>query len=108
MRRSGGSLAAWLALESVLVEFRRTYPALPVVVVSASDRHSDVIKAIDLGAMGFVPKRASNDTLVDALVHANGMARGVATVSRPVRCPGRFAAGSPVGSAIRRPGPGGR
>lgn len=51
----------------VLVEFRRTYPALPVVVVSASDRHSDVIKSIDLGAMGFVPKRASNDTLFEAL-----------------------------------------
>jgi DNA-binding NarL/FixJ family response regulator len=51
----------------VLVELRRTYPALPVVVVSASDRHSDVIKAIDLGAMGFVPKRASNDSLFEAL-----------------------------------------
>ena len=51
----------------VLAEFRRTYPALPVVVVSASDRHSDVIKSIDLGAMGFVPKRASNDTLFEAL-----------------------------------------
>ncbi len=51
----------------VLVEFRKSYPALPVVVVSASDRHSDVIKAIDLGAMGFVPKRASNDSLFEAL-----------------------------------------
>jgi len=51
----------------VLVEFRQAYPALPVVVVSASDRHSDVIKAIDLGAMGFVPKRASNDALFEAL-----------------------------------------
>jgi len=51
----------------VLVEFRHAYPALPVVVVSASDRHSDVIKAIDLGAMGFVPKRASNDALFEAL-----------------------------------------
>ncbi|HKW82878.1 MAG TPA: response regulator transcription factor [Burkholderiaceae bacterium] len=51
----------------VLVEFRAKYPALPVVVVSASDRTSDVIRAIDLGAMGFVPKRASNDTLFEAL-----------------------------------------
>ena len=51
----------------VLVEFRAQYPALPVVVVSASDRSSDVIRAIDLGAMGFVPKRASNDTLFEAL-----------------------------------------
>lgn len=51
----------------VLAEMRRDHPALPVVVVSASDRASDVIQAIDLGAMGFVPKRASNDTLVEAL-----------------------------------------
>ncbi len=51
----------------VLVEFRAQYPAVPVVVVSASDRSSDVIHAIDLGAMGFVPKRASNDILFEAL-----------------------------------------
>ena len=38
----------------VLTEFRAAYPALPVVVVSASDRTSDVIRSIDLGAMGFV------------------------------------------------------
>lgn len=51
----------------VLAEFRAAYPALPVVVVSASDRTSDVIRSIDLGAMGFVPKRASNETLFEAL-----------------------------------------
>jgi DNA-binding NarL/FixJ family response regulator len=51
----------------VLAEFRDAYPALPVVVVSASDRTSDVIRAIDLGAMGFVPKRSSNELLFDAL-----------------------------------------
>jgi DNA-binding NarL/FixJ family response regulator len=49
------------------VEFRKTYPNLPVVVVSASDRSSDVIRSIDLGAMGFVPKRSSNQILSDAL-----------------------------------------
>jgi DNA-binding NarL/FixJ family response regulator len=51
----------------LLTELRSTYPALPVVVVSASDRASDVIRSIDLGAMGFVPKRASNETLFEAL-----------------------------------------
>ncbi|MDE2615155.1 MAG: response regulator transcription factor [Burkholderiales bacterium] len=51
----------------VLTEFRAQYPAVPVVVVSASDRSSDVIHAVDLGAMGFVPKRASNDILFEAL-----------------------------------------
>jgi DNA-binding NarL/FixJ family response regulator len=51
----------------VLTEFRAKYPALPVVVVSASDRSSDVIRSIDAGAMGFVPKRASNEILFEAL-----------------------------------------
>ena len=51
----------------VLVEFRAAYPAVPVVVVSASDRTSDVIRAVDAGAMGFVPKRASTETLHEAL-----------------------------------------
>ncbi|MBP8270667.1 MAG: response regulator transcription factor [Sphaerotilus sp.] len=51
----------------LLAELRMGYPALPVVVVSASDRASDVIRAIDSGAMGFVPKRASNELLFDAL-----------------------------------------
>ena len=51
----------------VLTDLRTKYPALPVVVVSASDRSSDVIRAIDAGAMGFVPKRASHETLFEAL-----------------------------------------
>jgi DNA-binding NarL/FixJ family response regulator len=51
----------------VLVEFRAAYPAVPVVVVSASDRASDVIRAIDSGAMGFVPKKSSHGELYAAL-----------------------------------------
>ena len=51
----------------VLAELRNTWPAVPVVVVSASERTSDVIQALDLGAMGFVPKRTSNDQLIEAL-----------------------------------------
>jgi DNA-binding NarL/FixJ family response regulator len=51
----------------LLIELRAAYPAVPVVVVSASERTSDVIRAIDAGAMGFVPKRSSNAALFDAL-----------------------------------------
>ncbi len=51
----------------VLVEFRAAYPAVPVVVVSASDRASDVIRAIDSGAMGYVPKKSSHGELHEAL-----------------------------------------
>lgn len=47
--------------------WREQYPQLPVVVVSASDRVADVIRVIDIGAMGFVPKRASNEMLFEAL-----------------------------------------
>ncbi len=51
----------------LLGDLRRGYPDMPVVVVSASDRSSDVIQAIDLGAMGFLPKRMATDELADAL-----------------------------------------
>ena len=51
----------------VLDELRSTWPAVPVVVVSASERTSDVIRALDGGAMGFVPKRSSNTELIEAL-----------------------------------------
>ncbi|MEP6739304.1 MAG: response regulator transcription factor [Caldimonas sp.] len=51
----------------LLVELRNGWPSVPVVVVSASDHSADIIRAIDLGAMGYVPKRASNETLAEAL-----------------------------------------
>jgi DNA-binding NarL/FixJ family response regulator len=51
----------------VLADLRRLHPALPVVVVSATERHSDVLRAVDMGAMGFVPKRTSNRELIGAL-----------------------------------------
>ena len=43
---------------ALLAELRGLYPALPIVVVSASDRASDVIRAIDAGAMGFVDRKS--------------------------------------------------
>jgi len=50
-----------------LSELRAAYPQVPIVIVSASDRSVDVLRAIGHGAMGFVPKRASNETLFEAL-----------------------------------------
>src|SRR6478672_10556952 len=66
-RAAREALAADGSFDLVLLELRNGWPAIPVVVVSASDRSADVIRAIDLGAMGFVPKRASNETLTEAL-----------------------------------------
>lgn len=51
----------------LLRDLRASWPTVPVVVISASDRASDVIQAIDLGAMGFLPKRMSTEALGEAL-----------------------------------------
>ncbi len=51
----------------LLDEFRANYPALPIVVISASEQAADVMRAIDHGAMGFVPKRSGTDLLTEAL-----------------------------------------
>jgi len=51
----------------LLEEFRTAYPSLSIVVVSSSDSNDDVSQAIYLGAMGFIPKRASNEVLLEAL-----------------------------------------
>ena len=61
----------------MLTEFRSAYPALPVVVVSASDNTHDVLRSIELGAMGFIPKRASNETLSEALKTVISGGRGM-------------------------------
>jgi DNA-binding NarL/FixJ family response regulator len=52
---------------ALLGELRNAFPAVPVVVLSASDRREDVLRAIDLGAMGFIPKTSSNQVMLQAL-----------------------------------------
>ncbi|MGH8680822.1 MAG: response regulator [Burkholderiales bacterium] len=52
---------------SLLHELRSAYPSIPVVVLSASDQREDVMRAIDLGAMGYIPKSASNVVMLQAL-----------------------------------------
>ena len=51
----------------VLAQMRQAHPQVPVVILSASENAGDVVRALDLGAMGFVPKRASTQALVEAL-----------------------------------------
>ena len=52
---------------ALLSELRAAHPSVPIVVISASDFREDVVRAIDLGALGFVPKCVSNDSLLQAL-----------------------------------------
>jgi DNA-binding NarL/FixJ family response regulator len=52
---------------SILRELGKRYPALPVVIVSASDSHADIQQALNEGALGFIPKSSTSDIMLNAL-----------------------------------------
>lgn len=52
---------------SALVSVRASYPSVPVVIVSASDDHLTVHRAIELGASGFISKSASTEQIRQAV-----------------------------------------
>lgn len=51
----------------LLRELRRDHPTTPVMVVSASEKADDMMRVLEFGAVGYVPKRASNELLAEAL-----------------------------------------
>src|SRR5947209_31638 len=53
---------------SGLIYLRAQYPAIPVVVVSASDDNATIRRSLDFGASGFIPKRYGVETLRDAIL----------------------------------------
>lgn len=52
---------------SALAEFGRVRPDLPVIVLSSSEDPQDARKALAQGALGYVPKSASQHTLISAI-----------------------------------------
>ncbi len=50
-----------------LAQLREQHPGIPLVVLSASETPEIVMRAIDAGAMGFIPKTSSNQLLLNAL-----------------------------------------
>ena len=50
-----------------LALLREDFPEIPVVVLSAADQPDAVTRAIDGGAMGFIPKTSSSQLLLNAL-----------------------------------------
>jgi DNA-binding NarL/FixJ family response regulator len=60
---------------SLLVELRERHPAMSVVVLSARQDRDSVVRALDLGALGFIPKSEQWDVMVSALrlVFAGGI-----------------------------------
>ena len=49
---------------SVLKELRERFPAVSVVVLSAAQERSNVVRALELGASGYIPKSAGRDVML--------------------------------------------
>jgi len=81
----------------LLAELRREWPGMPVLVLSATHDRETVEHALDLGAMGFIPKTANTRVLLEALqlvlgggvyvpaetAYGTGSLRPRATITRP-------------------------
>jgi DNA-binding NarL/FixJ family response regulator len=52
---------------SILAELHERYPAIAIVVLSAAQDPANVVKALDLGARGFIPKSAQGNVIMNAL-----------------------------------------
>ena len=52
---------------SGLIYLRAQYPAIPVVVVSASDDIVTIRSSLDFGASGYIPKTVAIDTMAEAI-----------------------------------------
>lgn len=52
---------------SLLAELRERKPAVSVVVLSASQDRADVVRALEAGARGYIPKSAKREVMLGAL-----------------------------------------
>jgi DNA-binding NarL/FixJ family response regulator len=52
---------------SMLVELRRNHPGISVVVMSAQQDQDSVVRALNMGALGFIPKSVPRKVILSAL-----------------------------------------
>jgi DNA-binding NarL/FixJ family response regulator len=85
---------------SMLAELRERYPAMSVVVLSGVQDRANVMKALELGAVGYIPKSAPHDVMRSALqlVFAGGVYIPPEILVREQSMGG--ARGSPAGGRI--------
>jgi DNA-binding NarL/FixJ family response regulator len=59
----------------LLARLRERHPAVPVAVLSVSSERADITRALELGAVGFIPKSARRDVMLGAfrLIFAGGV-----------------------------------
>ena len=97
---------------AVLADLRKRYATISLVVLSAFHDRDNVLRALDLGALGFIPKSAPRDVMVNALrlvfsggiyIPPEALVRAEAKEAQPV--PGRPV--SPARSRLYRTPDGG-
>jgi DNA-binding NarL/FixJ family response regulator len=73
-----------------LEALREQHPGVPVVVLSASEDRNEVIRALDLGAMGFIPKTQPSRVMIGALrlVLSGGVYLPAEVMSQPATAQG--------------------
>src|SRR5882757_8764946 len=77
---------------SLLAEIRRNHPGISVVVMSGQQDQDSVVKAINMGALGFIPKSVPRKVILGALqlVMSGGVyipPQGLATGQPPAAAP---------------------
>ena len=84
---------------AVLSELRAQWPAISVVILSASNDRDSVMKALDLGALGFIPKSGQREVMLNALrlIFSGGIYIPPEILARPA------AAATPASAETHRP-----
>jgi DNA-binding NarL/FixJ family response regulator len=82
----------------VLADLREQHPAVSVVMLSASKERDEIARALDLGALGFIPKSAPREVMLSAfkLIFSGG-------IYVPPEILARAPAPAPAGMAFERP-----
>jgi DNA-binding NarL/FixJ family response regulator len=89
---------------AMLAELRERHPAISVVMLSAFNDRDNVVKALDGGALGFIPKTGSRELLLSALrlILAGGIYIPPEILDR---APAAATVAGPPAPAERRPSP---
>ncbi len=88
----------------MLAELRARDPSVSIVVISALQDRDNVMKALDLGAVGFIPKSASRKVILGALqlVLSGGIYIPPQALSRPDKAPPAPQPSAPAGAHAGR------
>jgi DNA-binding NarL/FixJ family response regulator len=90
---------------AVLADLRKAHPAISVVVISAHQDRDNVVRALDLGAVGFIPKSATRKVILGALqlVFSGGIYIPPQALSRSEPPPAAPQPAAPSGTRLGQP-----